>query len=350
MVPGAHSVLARALSARGVVLAEASREYRVHRRGLAAVVAGRRLVNGKGVPLRLRGVNRAGIEWQCGKGLGTHEGPLDDAALDAIGSWGGNTVRIPLSAHCWLGPERVAGLSGAHSGTPYRAMVHDLVRRLAIRGQYAILDLHWSAPNGIAAGQQRMADADHAIDFWRSVAREFKDERSVLFELYNEPHGISWRCWRDGCTTADGWRSAGMQQMLDAVRREGARQPVIATGLRWGNDLTGWLAARPHDPAHQLMADFHVYSFNECTHAECWEREAAPVLKQVPLIISEFGSDDCKPHYARSVLDWADRRGASYTGWAWYPGDCGGFPALISDWSGTPTAYGRALRERLRRT
>jgi hypothetical protein len=226
-------------------------------------------------------------------------------------------------------------------------MVRELVARLAARGQYAVLDLHWSAPAGERAGQRAMADADHAVDFWRSVARLLRDEPSVLFELYNEPHGIGWRCWREGCATGDGWRAAGMQEMLSAIRGEGARQPVIATGLRWGNDLTGWLAAQPHDPAGQLVAGFHVYSFNDCTDAACWEREVAPVARQVPVLISEFGSDDCRPEFARSVLDWADSRGVSYTGWAWYPGDCAGFPALISDWSGAPTPYGRALRDRL---
>jgi uncharacterized protein YbdZ (MbtH family) len=229
-------------------------------------------------------------------------------------------------------------------------MVRDLVRRLAARGQYAILDLHWSAPAGGVAGQRPMADADHAIDFWRSVGRAFRDEPSVLFELYNEPHDITWSCWRDGCAAPEGWRTAGMQQMLAAVRSQGARQPVIATGLRWGNDLTGWLSARPYDSARQLMAGFHVYSFNACTGPECWNREVAPIAAHVPLIISEFGSDDCRPRFAESVLDWADRHGASYTGWAWYPGDCGGFPSLVRDWSGTATAYGRALQERLGRS
>jgi endoglucanase len=82
---------------------------------------------------------------------------------------------------------------------------------------------------------------------------------AVLFDLYNEPHGISWRCWRDGCVLPAGWRTAGMQALVDAVRSGGARQPIIVTGLAWGNGLASWLRYRPHDPAGQLVAGFHVY-------------------------------------------------------------------------------------------
>ena len=32
-----------------------------------------------------------------------------------------------------------------------------------------------------------MAFADHAIDFWTSVATTFKDDPMVIFDLFNEP-------------------------------------------------------------------------------------------------------------------------------------------------------------------
>ena len=94
----------------------------------------------------------------------------------------------------------------------------------------------------------------HAPAFWRSVARTFRRDAAVVFDLYNEPHEITWGCWRDGCTMPAGWRAAGMQALVDAVRSTGARQPVIATGIRWGTDLSSWLEYRPDDPTDQLAA------------------------------------------------------------------------------------------------
>ena len=50
-----------------------------------------------------------------------------------------------------------------------------------------------------------MPDAEHAPDFWRSVATEYRDDHSVLFDLYNEPHDVSWDCWESGCEVDDKW-------------------------------------------------------------------------------------------------------------------------------------------------
>ena len=111
-----------------------------------------------------------------------------------------------------------------------------------------------------------MPDADHAPDFWRSVATTFAGNHSLLFDLYNEPHGdISWDCWLNGCSMNqyyDGnvqlqsatWQSVGMQALVDAVRGTGANNVIILGGLNWSDDMSGWLAHKPNDPANQLAA------------------------------------------------------------------------------------------------
>jgi endoglucanase len=72
--------------------------------------------------------------------------------------------------------------------------------------------------------------------FWTSVANTFKNDTSVVFDLFNEPYpdraasasasasDQAWTCWRDGGTCPGiGYDVAGMQDMLDAVRGTGAR-------------------------------------------------------------------------------------------------------------------------------
>lgn len=311
---------------------------------LALRVAGNRLVDGQGHTVRLLGVNRSGAEYACVESLGLFPGPTDNRAIAAMASWRINAVRIPLNEDCWLG---INGVAARYGGARYRAAIRDYVTRLHRAGLYVILDLHWNAPGGVlATGQQPMADVDHAPAFWSSVARGFKDDPAVVFDLYNEPHDISWQCWRDGCSLPDGWTTAGMQALVDAVRANGGRQPIIATGLGSGNDLSSWLRYRPHDPANQLVAGFHVYDSLRCTTTDCWNQVLRPLARRVPVIASEIGERDCASAFVERFMSWADGAGVSYLAWAWNPFGCNG-PALIRSWAGRPTAYGAAVRAHL---
>jgi hypothetical protein len=308
-------------------------------------VSGVSILDAAGSPVRLLGVDRSGTEYACIQGWGLFDGPSDDASVAAIASWKANVVRVPLNETCWLG---INGAPAQYSGQAYRQAIVDYVGRLNSHGMAAVLDLHWSAAGTAkATGQQQMADADHAPDFWRSVASTFKGNSSVLFDLYNEPHDISWACWRDGGDCGTGYQVAGMQDLIGAVRGTGATNVILATGNGWGGDLTGWLANKPADPTGNLAAGWHMYDFGGCTTPSCFDTQVAPVSTAVPLVAGEFGDSDCNHDFSDRTMNWLDAHGDSYLGWAWDTFDCGGFPALIKDYSGTPTTYGEGLRAHL---
>jgi endoglucanase len=312
---------------------------------LAVQVVDNQLVGGQGQPIRLLGVNRSGPEYACIQGLGIFAGPTDKRAIAAMTAWEINAVRIPLNESCWLG---INGAPPAYSGDRYRAAVSAYVARLHRAGLYVVLDLHWSAPGTrLATGQQPMADLDHSPAFWASVARTFRADPAIIFDLYNEPFNISWRCWRDGCTTPEGWRAAGMQSLVDAVRSTGAEQPVIASGLDWGNDLSSWLEYRPHDPANQVAAGFHAYDFRPCVDPACWTQATGRVARAVPVVTTELGQTTCDSSFLARFTEWAGTAGVSYLGWSWNPTGCSS-PALIRSWDGQPTASGDRFRAALR--
>jgi len=313
-------------------------------RGLAVRVDGNRLVDAGGRTIRLLGVDRSGGEYACVQGLGFFEGPTDAQAIAAMAAWRINTVRLPLNEDCWLG---INGAPAQYSGARYRAAVRAYVSGLNNAGLYVVLDLHWNAPARERATQQQpMADLDHAPAFWSSVASTFRTNPAVIFDLYNEPVNINWKCWLDGCMLHGGWRTAGMQMLVDAVRSTGARQPIIVSGLDAGDDISGWLRYRPHDPISQLVAGFHIYNFMPCTKVGCWNQDVAPVAQQAPVVTTEMGETWCKDVLIKSFMSWADRMGVSYIGWSWNPAGCGA-PALITSWNGQPTAYGTGLRAHL---
>jgi hypothetical protein len=207
-----------------------------------------------------------------------------------------------------------------------------------------------------------MTDADHAPRFWRSVSASFKHNHRVVFDLYNEPHAIGWSCWRNGCRWPGGdggdgnyfspYRIAGMQSLVDAVRSTGARQPLMLGGIQWSSDISQWRAYRPHDPLHQLVASQHGYgpSLSPCW-TEC-RSAVARVARKNPVVVGEFGDDDCARGYIDGIMPFFDAHGISYLGWTWDSTDsgwpCDSGPALIKDYAGTPSPYGVGLRDHLR--
>ncbi|HET9719578.1 MAG TPA: cellulase family glycosylhydrolase, partial [Solirubrobacteraceae bacterium] len=254
-------------------------------------VSGNRLLTSAGAPLRVAGVNRSGSEYACVQGWGFFDGPTDSASIAAMKSWGINAVRVPLNEDCWLG---INGVSSAYSGANYQQAIRTYVNALQAQGLDVILDLHWGAPGTqLATGQEMAPDASHATAFWTSVASQYKGVSGIAYDLFNEPHDVSWACWRNGCTTSAGWQATGMQDLIKAVRDAGAEQPVIAEGLNWGGDLSGWLANAPSDPAGQLVAGWHIYNFSGCNTTSCWDSTVAPVAQKVPVLATEVGENDC---------------------------------------------------------
>jgi hypothetical protein len=296
--------------------------------------------------VRLFGVNHSGSEYQCIHNSGIFDGPADATSAMEILSWHANTVRVPLNEDCWL---NINGAPAQYSGTPYQNNISNYVNTLRQHGLYVIVDLHWNNGGGAPANaQQQMADEDHASAFWTSVASAFKGDLGVVFDLYNEPHDVSWACWLNGGCQVNGWNVAGMQQLLNAVRATGAQNVVMAGGLQFAGDLSQWLANKPNDPTGNLAASFHSYNFSNCHDMACWTGQLAPVAAQVPLITGELGENDCAHGYIDGFMGWADSAGVSYLGWAWNADfNCSVGPSLISNWNGTPTNFGAGFMAHL---
>jgi hypothetical protein len=329
-------------------------------------VSGNTIVNGAGQTVRLNGVNHHGSEYRCvDPSPGFFDGPSDDASVEAIALWNAKAVRVPLNETCWLG---INGVSPDYSGSNYQNAIAAYVDRVNAYGLIPILDLHWSAEGlNVARGQQPMPNRDHSVDFWTGVANRFKNNTSVVFDIFNEPYpdGVdittaTWQCWRDGSPSCPSllYSVAGMQELVNAIRATGATNLILAGGLKWANSLSQWNAYKPADSQNNLAASWHVYNFNSCRDTTCWDNEVAPVAQQVPLVVGEFGPDEnpqnsdpnniCIPQetgFTCGLMDWLDARGASYVAHAWNLwGKC---RDLITDWSGTPTdVWGEQVKSR----
>jgi endoglucanase len=262
-----------------------------------------------------------------------------------MASWGANVVRIALNQDFWL------AASPLHDPN-YPALVDSAVTWAEAAGMDVILDLHWS-DKGVLGGcnpaaggcQQMMADAN-SLTFWSEVAARYKGDGRVLFELYNEPHDVSWDVWRSGGDTGAGWRAVGMQQLHDAVRAAGAENLVVIGGLHWGYDLSGVPTHRI--AGHNILYATHPYDNARERGPRYWDLYWGSLTATDPVLVTEFGntSGDCSTDFLAAVIAYADAHAAGWTAWAWFPGGCT-FPALIDDWMATPSAVGVIVRAAL---
>src|SRR5262249_23670398 len=163
----------------------------------------------------------------------------------AMLTWKVNSVRVPLNESCWLG----IGVPAEFAGANYQQAIADYVDLLSQKGLYPILELHWSRSDDQPAGaQDPMPNRNHSVDFWKQAAGKSRGKGEIIFDLSTEPFpdnnddtDEAWRCWRDGGTCAGmDFQAAGMQELVTAVREQGAQNVVALGGVEYSNALSQW--------------------------------------------------------------------------------------------------------------
>jgi endoglucanase len=312
-------------------------------------VTGNHLTTLSGTAVRLHGVNIPSLEWSQGDHLSN--------SVDVASAWGANIIRLPLSQDRWFGHTGEKKDGGAF----YRQTVRDFVENAATRNCYVILDLHWSDGGvwGEHIGQHNMPD-DNSVPFWKEVSAAYANNPAVLFDLYNEPHDVSWDTWRNGGTVVDkdskvdgsqalSYHTPGMQKLLEVCRGQRARNVVVAGGLDWAYDLRGVVDGHAlDDPKGNGVAySTHIYPAKTwythgTTKSQDWDRLIIPASEKYPVIVGEFGSSGT--NYAGQVVEFANQNNLSWIAWCFHPY---ARPILILDWDYTPSRYGLVIKNAL---
>lgn len=306
-----------------------------------------RLENAQGKVVWLQGLSVDSLQWAVN---GEH---LDQTIPVAIEQWHANVIRLAMDDGFWFG-------HGGHhqqqpdGGLAYRGVVDRAIQAAASRGAYLVLDLHrFGAPT-----------ADH-VAFWKDAALRYKDHPAVLFELFNEPHSLSWKVWRDGGLLKEakakstdvnpsenqekvtGETTPGMQALVDAARSTGAKNMVVVGGLDWAYDLTGVVNGFALDDrgGNGIMYVSHIYPWKSD-----WQGKVLVAVDRYPVIVTEVG---CPPDYngfqfippagrhplegwSEDVIGLIQKYKLNWTAFSFHP-HCG--PMVISDWNYTPTPY-----------
>ena len=194
-------------------------------------VSGTQIIGPSGTPLILRGAN---IEsafmyahgWQNNSASVTKV--LNPTVFNEMkANWHMNAVRICLSN--WI-----------YSSDPanYMSLLDQVVKQANQAGLYVILNLHDDDQAGSPYGSGADAPKPESVAFWKTFAAHYASNPMVMFDIYNEPHYVDGNAWLNGGGTQTGSTGKtttviGMQALVNAVRSTGARQIIVAGGLKY---------------------------------------------------------------------------------------------------------------------
>lgn len=309
------------------------------------LVVGNKIQTKDGKDVWLQGVCIDSMEWSA---VGEK---ILKSTNEAIKNWHVNCIRLPIKEDFWYGVGPYQGDGGAG----YRQLVDDVVNLCSANGVYVVVDLH----------RFRAPEQKHA-DFWKDFATKYKNHPGVIFELFNEPHDVSWKVWRDGGVVSDknrktdvvtenkeklkGFNSVGMQKLVEAVRKTGAKNIVVAGGLDWSYDLTGIVNGYALD---DLGGNGIMYSSHNYPWKKDWQKFMCAAEKY-PLFLGEIGNlrkwedfsfigpaqryEPVGPESAwpGDMLGLIQKHKLNWTGFSFHP-TCG--PPMLLDWDYNPTPF-----------
>jgi endoglucanase len=264
-------------------------------------------------PIRLRGVNRSGLEYADPGATGfLAAAGITEAQIEQIVvGWGCNIIRLPFNQ------DFVLNGRGAFSSEQYLQAIDQVITWTSGFGAYTLLDLQWI---NIDVKIAPLPDFN-SPKMWRTLAARYKDDSSVLYDLYNEPHDTTAADWRYWATL-----------LTDTIREVHPQALVFVSGMDWGYDLRDVQIAAPN-----IVYSTHVYPWKTKPRKE---RAFGDLASHVPVFAGEWGGRDDHLEWGRKLSAYFDELDIGWTAWSWVDD-----PHLQRD--GVPTAFGEVVKRTL---
>ncbi|MDR0307559.1 MAG: cellulase family glycosylhydrolase [Chitinispirillales bacterium] len=281
-------------------------------------VNGNKIVNQHGEPAVLRGMS---LFWDCWAGSYY----TADHVRTLASEW---KVGIVRSAHSGSGNEPDCGAGGDRNRTI------TVVDAAKVNGIYAIIDWHsHSAHNG------RNDERSKALAFFAEMANRYKDEKHVMYEIYNEPCPNNGG-FRNQCT-GDEWGTGTpqdirpyLQAAVDTIRKYD-KNNVILVGTPMFSQYVEVATANPLTGTN-LAYVLHFYAGADPTHRDVLRGRASTALgRGYPIFITEFGmtnSDGAGAYDFEETEKWFEFSDRNFIGWAnWSYSNMGGTSGALNN-------------------
>lgn len=287
----------------------------------------------------LRGVNRSGLEYAE---------PDEDGFLSAAGlsrhevryitrEWGANIIRLPINQD-WVLNGR-----GQFTAEDYCREIDRVIAWAAQSGAYTLVDLQWiDADSPYGANRQFVPTLPNlaSVEMWARLARRYREEPAVLFDVFNEPHDRlpddpHPLIRPDGTAHPPGQTRVTMREwepwaltLIDAIRTEHPDALIWVSGINWGYDLRGFPLARP-----DIVYSTHVYR----NKGGNWDEAFGNLAWSVPVFAGEWGGGDDDLTWGRRLAQFLREHEMGWTAWSW-----SNEPYVVTRYA--PTRFGEIVR------
>lgn len=227
-------------------------------------VKGTNLVDKRGKKFQLRGVSTHGINWDVGYPY------VNKAAFKTIrDKWGVNAVRLAIY------PDQYNGYCTGGNQAQLRSLVYKGVSAATSLGMYVVIDWH-------VLNQNPNNYKSQAKKFFTTMAKKYKNNNHVIYEICNEPNNCSWSSIKSYSKT-----------IIKTIRKYNKNAIIIVGTPTWSQlgstGTSNEVANSPIKGYKNLMYALHFYA-GEASHNQYLPAKLVYARKKkLPVIVSEFG-------------------------------------------------------------
>lgn len=275
-------------------------------------------------PTNIRGVNLAGAEFGEGHLPGTYGIDYyypNSGEVDYFLSLHMNLIRIPFR---W---ERMQRTLFAALDATELSRLDALVKYATSKGAWVMIDPHNYARYHINLIGSSAVPYSAFADFWKRLAAHYASNPKVLFDLGNEPNGVSAATVRDFSNAA-----------ITAIRQTGAKNFILVEGTLWTGAWTWVNSGNAEamqgitDPLNNYAIQVHQYldadasgSADTCVSSTIGSQRLAEVSswartnnKKIFLGEFNFGNNSTCNAAAEDMLRYIDNNLNVWIGWSYW--------------------------------
>jgi hypothetical protein len=244
--------------------------------------------------------------------LAADEAQIRAAALD----WCANTVRIQVAQ------DDLVGSSGVSYAKRFMAAIKSEV---ALARRYGLVTVLCAQTQDVG---HEPGPTAATLAFWQALARVYGRDPQVIFDLFNEPQAGAenpaqdWRIWQWG-GAYHGTRYLGMQQVVEAVRSDGARNLLWVEGPHRAGTLAGLAGHLVTGGGPVVYSVHHPAGAHDAT---AWRRDFGWLVTDhiAPVVVGEWSNyaaakSECWPDAPTAVprfLRYLAQHGIGMTVWS----------------------------------